>query len=145
MIRRNSRIELEKWFLEVDHLLAAHREHAISPTTVPPTSTDAATWTMTLSALRRDLIGLIDLLVGGPGRWIFILDAGLPGGRYIQLLVHEDGSIFAEASSNNFLEDSDLLSAEEEVALVDIGWNEPRPSGQAQLVVNAGNHPPGHI
>jgi len=60
---------------------------------------------MTLGVLRRHLVGLIDLLVESPGRWIFILDVGQPGGRYLQILVHEDGSLLYEASSNNALGD----------------------------------------
>jgi hypothetical protein len=125
MTRRDSRAELQKWFLDVDELLTAEREHAISSSTVRSTRTDPATWTISLGALHRDLVGLIDLPVSSPGRWILILDAGRPGGRYVQLLVCEDGSIVAEASSNDFLEGPDRLSAEEEAALSAIGWNEP--------------------
>jgi hypothetical protein len=80
---------------------------------------------MRLSTFQRDLVGLIDLLVSSPGRWIFILEPG-ESDRYLQMLVYEDGSIFAEAVSNNFLEGPDRLSAEEEAALGAIGWNEPR-------------------
>lgn len=124
-------VELQKWFLDVDELLAAEREHAISPSTVPPRNTEPAVWKMRLSTLRRDLVGLIDLLVNSPGRWIFILDVGPHGvGRYVQLLVHEDGSILAEACSNNYLEGSRRLNTEEEAALVAIGWKEPRPPGK---------------
>ncbi len=125
MTRRDTRAELQQWFLDVDELLAAQREHSISPSTVPSATAEPATWATTLSALRDDLVELIELLVSSPGRWIFILDAGCPGGRYVQLLVYEDGSIVAEASSNNFLEDSDRLSIEQEKALVTMGWNEP--------------------
>jgi hypothetical protein len=130
MTRRDSHAELQKWFLDVDELLAEQREHAISPSTVPSRRTDPATWTMTLGALRYDLLGLIDRLVSSPGRWIFILDAGHPGGRYVQLLVYEDGSIVVEASSNNFLENSDRLSTEQEKALFTMGWNEPHRPGK---------------
>ena len=64
-------------------------------------------------------MGLIDLLVKSPGRWILILCVGPHKyGRYVQLLVHEDGSILAEACSNNYLEGSDRLSSEEEAELV---------------------------
>ena len=126
MTRRDSRAELQKWFLDVDELLAAQREHAISPSTVPSARTEPATWTMTVMALKRDLVGLVDLLVDSPGRWILILDAGLPPGRYMQLLVCEDGSVVAEASSNNFLEGSDRLSNEDEEILATIGWSTPR-------------------
>jgi hypothetical protein len=129
MTRRDSRAELQQWFLDVDELLAAQREQAISPSTVPSARTEPATWTMTLGALHRDLVGLIDLLVRSPGRWILILCVGPHKyGRYVQLLVHEDGSILAEACSNNYLEGSDRLSSEEEAELVTIGWKEPHPS-----------------
>jgi hypothetical protein len=129
MTRRDSRAELQKWFLDVDELLAAQREHAISPSTVPSARTEPAVWKMRLSTLRRDLVGLIDLLVNSPGRWILILCVGPHNyGRYVQLLVHEDGSILGEACSNNYLEGSDRLSAEEEAELVAIGWKEPHPS-----------------
>jgi hypothetical protein len=129
MTRRDSRAEVQKWFLDVDELLAAQPEHAISPSTVPPPRTEPAVWEMRLSTLRRDLVGLIDLLVRSPGRWILILCVGPHKyGRYVQLLVHEDGSVLAEACSNNYLEGSDRLSTEEEVALVTIGWKEPHPS-----------------
>ena len=57
MTRSNSRAELQKWFLDVDELLAAQREHAISPSTVPSARNEPATWTMTLGALHRDLVG----------------------------------------------------------------------------------------
>ena len=153
MTRRDSRAELQKWFLDVDELLAAQREHAISPSTVPLATAEPATWTTTLSALRDDLVELIELLVSSPGRWIFILDAGRPGGRYVQLLVYEDGSIVAEVSSNNFLEDSDRLSTDQEKAFLTMGWKENAPhhgvartpsSRQAQLVVGAGNDQPGY-
>ena len=125
MTRRNSRAELEEWLVAVDRLLTEEREHAISPSTVPPATDDTAIWTMRLSTFQRDLVGLIDLLVSSPGRWIFILEPG-ESDRYLQMLVYEDGSIFAEAVSNNFLEGCDRLSAEEEAALGVIGWNEPR-------------------
>jgi hypothetical protein len=125
MTRHNSRADLEEWFVAVDRLLAEEREHAISPSTVPPATDDIVTWTMRLSTFHRDLVGLIDLLVNSPGRWIFILEPG-ESDRYLQMLIYEDGSIFAEAVSNNFLEGSDRLSAEEEEALVAIGWSAPR-------------------
>ena len=139
MTRRDSRVELQKWFLDVDELLAAQREHAISPSTVPSARTEPATWTMTLKALHRDLVGLIDLLVNSPGRWIFILDAGLPGGRYVQLLLCEDGSVVAEASSNTFLEGPERRGGR--------GARHHRmeraPSSRlAQLVGDAGHNPP---
>jgi hypothetical protein len=129
MTRRDGRAELQKWFLDVDELLAAQREHAISPSTVPSARSEPAVWKVRLSTLRRDLVGLIDLLVRSPGRWILILCVGPHKyGRYVQLLVHEDGSILAEACSNNYLEGSDRLSSEEEAELVIIGWKEPHPS-----------------
>jgi hypothetical protein len=124
---RDSREELQKWFSDVDDLLAAEREHAISPSTVPAPSTEPAVWKMRLSTLRRDLVGLIDLLDSNPGRWILILGVGPHKyGRYVQLLVCEDGSIIVEAGSNNFLEGSDRLSSEEEKSLAAIGWKKPR-------------------
>ena len=129
MTRRNTRAGLEKWFVDVDHFLAEQREHAISPSTVPPRNTEPAVWTMRLSTLRRDLVGLIDLLVGSPGRWVFILEPG-ESDRYLQMLVYEDGSIFAEAVSNNFLEGPDRLSTEEEAALSILGWSEPHLSSR---------------
>src|ERR1035441_5479873 len=143
MTRRNTRAGLEKWFVDVDHLLAAQQEHAISQSTVPSARTDPATWTMTLGAFRRDLVSLIDLLVGSPGRWIFILEIGPRGvGRYVQLLVCEDGSIVTEASSNNYLEGSYRLSSEQEAALVAIGWKEPRPPDKPNWwAVQATIHP----
>lgn len=129
MTSRDTREELQKWFSQVDELLAAQREHAISPSTVPSARTEPAVWKMRLSTLRRDLVGLIDLLVKSPGRWILILCVGPHKyGRYVQLLVHEDGSILAEACSNNYLEGSDRLSSEEKAELVTIGWKEPHPS-----------------
>jgi hypothetical protein len=130
MTRRDSRAELQKWFLDVDELLAAQRAHAISPSTVSSPARDQATWTMTLGALRRHLVGLVDLLVDSPGRWIFILDVGRPGGRYVQLLVHEDGSILYEVSSNNALDETDRLSTPQEQALAAMGWNAPRGESQ---------------
>lgn len=86
---------------------------------------DHATWAMKPDVLRRDLVALIELLVNTPGRWILILNLGEAGGRYVQLLAHEDGSILCEASSNNFLEGSDRLSRRQERALADLGWTEP--------------------
>src|ERR1039458_9079174 len=129
MTRRKSRAELEEWLVAVDRLLTEEREHAISPSTVPPATDDTVIWTMRLSTFQRDLVGLIDLLVSSPGRWVFILEPG-ESDRYLQMLVYEDGSIFAEAVSNNFLEGSDRLSPEEETELSAIGWNEPRLPGK---------------
>jgi hypothetical protein len=140
---RDSREELQKWFSRVDELLAEQREHALSRAAVLPASTEPAVWKVRLSRLRRDLVGLIDLLVSSPERWILILCVGpRKYGRYVQLLVHEDGSIAAEASSNNFLEGSDRLSAEEEAALVTIGWKKPRlPDRPNWWAVQATVHP----
>jgi len=140
---RDSREELQKWFSGVDELLAEQREHALPPATVPPPSTEPAIWKVRLSTLRRDLVGLIDLLVSSPERWILILCVGPHKyGRYVQLLVCEDGSIDAEASSNNFLEGSDRLSAKEEAALVAIGWKKPRLPGKPNWwAVQATVHP----
>ena len=125
MTCRKSRAELEEWLVTVDRLLIEEREHAISPSTVPPATDDTPIWTMRLSTFQRDLKGLIDLLVSSPGRWVFILEP-VESDRYLQMLVYEDGSIFAEAVSNYFLEGPDRLSVEEEAALGVIGWNEPR-------------------
>ena len=86
---------------------------------------DQATWSMTLDVLRRDLVGLIELLVNTPGRWILRLLVGKPEGRYVQLLAHEDGSLLYEASSNNFLEGADRLTSDQEQALASLGWAEP--------------------
>ena len=66
MTRRNTRAKLEKWFLDVDELLAAQKEYSISPWTVPSARTEPATWTTTLAELRRDLVGLVDLFVSSP-------------------------------------------------------------------------------
>jgi len=66
MTRRDSRAALQKWFLDVDELLASQREHAISPSTVPSARAEQATWTTTLTALGHDLVELIDLLVVSP-------------------------------------------------------------------------------
>jgi len=84
---------------------------------------------MRLSTLRRDLVGLIDLLVKSPGRWILILCVG-PTSTDVTCSCSsmEDGSILAEACSNNYLEGSDRLSSEEKAELVTIGWKEPHPS-----------------
>ena len=125
MTRRDSRAELEQWFQSVDVVLANQREHAISPSTVPSSGRDRTSWTTTLRVLARDLVRLIDTLVESPGRWILILDVGEPGGRYVQLLVHEDGSILYEASSNNFLEGRDCLSSQQERMLESMGWSPP--------------------
>jgi hypothetical protein len=124
MARPNSRAGLEEWFVTVDRLLEEEREHAISPSTVPPATDDTVVWTMRLSTFHRDLVALIDLLVSSPGRWIFFLE---PSGsdRYLQMVVYEDGSIFAEAVANDFLEGPDRLSAEQETELSAIGWSEP--------------------
>ena len=86
---------------------------------------DQATWAMKPDVLRRDLVALIELFVNTPGRWILILNLGEAGGRYVQLLAQEDGSILCEASSNNFLEGPDRLSRRQERALADLGWTEP--------------------
>jgi len=123
--RRDSRADLEQWFQSVDVVLADQREHAISPSTVPSSGRDRTSWTTTLRVLGRDLVRLIDTLVESPGRWILILDVGEPGGRYVQLLVHEDGSILYEASSNNFLEGRDCLSSQQEQMLESMGWSAP--------------------
>ena len=125
MTRRNSRAELEQWFQSVDVVLADQREHAISPSTVPSSGRDRTSWTMTLRVLGRDLVRLIDTLVESPGRWILILDVGETGGRYVQLLVHEDGSILYEASSNNFLEGRDCLNSQQERMLESMGSTAP--------------------
>jgi hypothetical protein len=87
---------------------------------------DRTSWTTTLHLLGRDLVRVIGTLVESPGRWILILDVGEPGGRYVQPLVHEDGSILYEASSNNFADGTDRLSPQQEEMLEQNAWTRPK-------------------
>ena len=46
MTSRDTREELQKWFSQVDELLAAQREHAISPSMVPSRTTEPTSWVL---------------------------------------------------------------------------------------------------
>jgi hypothetical protein len=87
---------------------------------------------LTVGALTEDLQTMLRLIAMATGRFIVIVD--VPGGRYVQFMGSEAGSLIAECSSNEFLEGPERLSDEAEELLPELGWDWPAPPNQPNWV-----------
>jgi len=85
----------------------------------------------TFREVERGLARLLAMIVQDPGRWILILDTG---SRYCQFLAGEGGKggwLCSEVSSNRVHCEDDLLSPEDEFALLGLGYEVSGPNFQA--------------
>jgi hypothetical protein len=69
-------------------------------------------------------------LLADPAWWIAILRVNRSRNRYLQFVCHDDGELWAEATSNVNLEGDDTLTVADETRLVELGWNLPEPPGR---------------
>jgi hypothetical protein len=60
-------------------------------------------------------------------RWILIIEVPSSAPRYVQVLVHEDGGLFAECVSDEFLGEEDQLDERQRETLPLLGWGWPGP------------------
>ena len=103
MATRPARPALDAWLAKAEQVLAEARNDALSPSIAPgPWDEHRTEQDTTLAELGARLEGLLSRLVFGPGRWALIAEDG--GGRYVQALAFEDGSLMAEVVSNNYLQ-----------------------------------------
>jgi hypothetical protein len=120
----SGRAALDAWLSKADRVLGEARSASLSPSTVPyPWDDHRSAQRTTLAELARHLEDLLGRLAFGPGRWILI--AVDNRARYVQVLAYEDGSVLAEAVSNNYLATEDRWSEHDEKSLTSIGWQRP--------------------
>jgi len=82
----------------------------------------------TLAEVEHGLTGVLATLLADPARWILVLRVDASHNRYLQLLAYEDGSVWAEATSNVNLQGDDTLTVDQQTRLVELGWKLPDPS-----------------
>jgi hypothetical protein len=115
---------LDAWLSKADRVLAEARNASLSPSTVPyPWDDRRSEQRTTLAELAHHLEDLLGRLAFGPGRWV--LTAADNRRRYVQVLAYEDGSVLAEAVSNNYLAAEGRWSNQDEESLTAIGWQRP--------------------
>lgn len=126
---RSARASLDAWLRSAEELIATQREQSISPSFVEAIAANSAfEASLKLSDLTRGLPSLLERMVLDPGRWILVVEFGpKAAGYYGQLLVYEDGSLFTEVVSNNFLEAPFLLDEAGHHELGLLGWTAPVP------------------
>jgi hypothetical protein len=125
------RAPLEAWLAQADQLLADQRAHSISPSVVDTLATDQSYQsTLAMSSVAEGLEEILERLLADPGRWILIIEAGPDTALYyVQYLLFEEGSLLAEAVSNNFLEGANRLTDQDEQRLRILGWQPPADQG----------------
>lgn len=82
---------------------------------------------MSLGELQRSLASAINLLKSDEGRWVLSVEFSPPSGYFVQVLVQEDGDMWAECVSDDFLDDSFKMSEAQREALPSLGWMWPGP------------------
>jgi hypothetical protein len=80
-----------------------------------------------LEEIDSSLSGVLEDLKRDGRRWIVILETTAVPIRYVQVLVTQDGGLWAECVSNNFLSLEDKLSDEQLELLPLLGWQWPSP------------------
>jgi hypothetical protein len=125
MTNKPERPALEAWLAEADRVLSETRDASLSPSGVygpwDPHRTEATT---TLASLEPEVEDLLARLAFGPGRWALIIED--QRGRYVQAMAYEDGSLYTEAESNNYLGKDQQWQESDEAKLASIGWSAPR-------------------
>jgi hypothetical protein len=120
----SGRAALDAWLSKADSVLAEARDASLSPSTVPdPRWYRPSEQRTTLAELASHLEALLGRLAFGPGRWA--LTAADNRRRYILVLAYEDGSVLAEAVSNNHLAAKDRWSNQDDESLTALGWQRP--------------------
>lgn len=124
MATRPARPALDAWLAKAERVLAEARNDALSPSIATGPWDDHRTeQDTTLAELEANLEGLLSRLVFGPGRWALIAEDS--DGRYVQVLAFEDGSLVAEAVSNNYLHTEQRWIEADEDKLLALGWARP--------------------
>jgi hypothetical protein len=80
-----------------------------------------------LEEITSSLSGILEDLKRDGRRWVVILETTAEPIRYVQVLVTQDGGLWAECVSNNFLSPEDKLSDEQLELLPLLGWQWPSP------------------
>jgi hypothetical protein len=87
---------------------------------------------ITVRELELRLQEALELMMRSPSRWILIVETASE--HYVQFLANEDGVLFAECVSNEFLKGEARLSEEAEELLPVLGWQWPAPPNQPNWV-----------
>jgi hypothetical protein len=80
-----------------------------------------------LAEIVSSLSDILEDLKHDGRRWVLILETTGEPVRYVQVLVTQDGGLWAECVSNNFLSIEDKLSDEQLEILPLLGWQWPSP------------------
>ncbi len=124
---------LEAWLEGVVEVLADQRAHSVSPSFVDAIASDSAFETaLAMRDLAAGLLEILRRLIGDPGRWILILESGQGGHQdYLQLILHEDGSVVMEAVADEHLR----LAKAERRHLEALGWEGPQDAGRPHWMI----------
>jgi hypothetical protein len=90
----------------------------------------------TLAEVEHGLPGVLTRLLADPAWWIAILRVNRSRNRYLQFVCHDDGKLWAEATSNVNLEGDDTLTVADETRLVELGWSPPEPPGRPNFYMS---------
>jgi hypothetical protein len=80
-----------------------------------------------LEEIASSLSGILDDLKRDGRRWVVILESSVVPKRYVQVLVTQEGGLWAECVSNAFLSIEEKLSDEQLELLPVLGWQWPSP------------------
>ena len=99
--RNASRSSLDRWFKEVDALLAEQREYSISPSESEELPDDGVTkWSVTFRELQNSIGPLLSRLTDDPGRWILVVEIDEAHDHFLRFVAYEDGSLVVETLGN---------------------------------------------
>jgi cell pole-organizing protein PopZ len=79
--------------------------------------------TTSYSTRRREIVAALEELLARPGEHL-IISVAHPPNYYVQFLA-EEGALWCEAVSNQWIEPQHALGAEEMARLAELGWNAP--------------------
>lgn len=95
--------------------------------------TEIEEWTITLTAFFAGLEDLLGALCTHPGRWILIVEPRDRPHLFWQALAFEDGSLCTEVVSNTYLV-GDQWTPNEEIRLLELGWEAPNPPKRSNWI-----------
>jgi hypothetical protein len=141
--RNASRSSLDRWFKEVDALLAEQREYSISPSECDEEPEDGVTtWSLTFRELQNSIGPLLSRLTDDPGRWILVIEIDEAHDHFLRFVAYEDGSLVVETLGNKYLQGAYRLSEGQIIDLAAIGWHEPIIGGRATWAFTEATHSP---
>jgi hypothetical protein len=138
-----SRCSLDRWFKEVEAILAEQREYSISPSECEEEPEDGVTkWSLTFRELQNSIGPLLSRLTDDPGRWILVIEIDEAHDHFLRCIAYEDGSLVVETLGNKYLQGAYQLSEGQIIDLASIGWKKPIIGGRATWAFTEATHSP---